>query len=236
MKLDYDALADLADMLTPAEANEWRGKSQRLAQLVNTLLWRDAIADGEQINRLSGFYIALSWQHGVAGPVAAQREVIDTPNWASMLPLYAGISTQQQADVLIRHHMLNPRRYWSSSAGVRTMPADDPLFSQARRVLSYDLQEGKVTPVSNWCGPIWVLSNYYMFIALLNYGYKEQAQELAAVTAQLLLYNLDNTGCLYENYNDNRRGLWADHFCSWNVLSLTMLRQSGLFPDLTISA
>jgi putative isomerase len=236
MKLDYDALAGLANRLSLPEAEAWQLKSQRLCELVNTLLWREPIAEGDGIHRLSGLYIALSWQHGVAGPSAAQREVIETPNWASMLPMYAGISTQQQADAQIQYHLLNPERYWSPFAGVRTMPADDPLFNQAKRVLSYDLQETKVTPVSNWCGPVWVLSNYYMFAGLMNYGYKTQAQELATITAQLLLHNLDETGYLYENYNDEQQGLWADQFCSWNVLSLTMLRESGLFPDLSIAA
>ena len=235
MKLDYDALSQIADLLGLQEAEIWRTRSARLAELVNTLLWREPVTEGDGVHRLSGCYIALCWQHGVAGPAAAQREVIDTPSWAALLPLYAGICTQQQADILIKHHLVNPGRYWSSSSGIRTMPLDDPLFNQSRRVLSYDLQEQKVTPVSNWCGPIWVLSNYYMFTGLMRYGYQAKAKELAAITASMLLHNLDDTGCLYENYDDNMNGLWADHFCSWNVLSLTMLRESGLFPGLSIA-
>lgn len=236
MKLDYDALASIADAVGDEDADAWRKKSARLAALVNVLLWREANIENDRVLLHSGYYIALNWQHGVAGAAAAQREVIETPNWASFLPLYACIATQHQADIMIRHHLLDTKRYWSPQAGIRTMPADDPLFNQARRVLCYDAQEGKVTPVSNWCGPVWVLSNYYMCTALLNYGYAEEAQQLATINARLMLHNLDTDGCLYENYNDAKQGLWADQFCSWNVLTITMLRDTRLFPELSIAS
>jgi len=236
IKLDYDALAYLSKIAGHKEETLWEKKSARLAELVNILLWRDAQSENGQVALQSAYYIALNWQHGVAGPAAAQREVIETPNWACFLPLYANIASQSQADAMIQHHLLNEARYWSPQAGIRTMPADDPLFNQARRVLCYDAQEGKVTPVSNWCGPVWVLSNYYMCTALLNYGYTKQAQQLATINARLVLHNLDTDGCLYENYNDARQGLWADQFCSWNVLTITMLRDTGLFPELTIAS
>jgi len=78
-----------------------------------------------------------------------------------------------------------------------------------------------------------VLSSYYLCKGLMRYGYLAQARELALRTARLLSRDLEATGRLHECYDDDGRGLWplapGATFISWNVLSLTMLRQ--LVPE-----
>ena len=82
-------------------------------------------------------------------------------------------------------------------------------------------------PVSNWSGPTWVLSSYYLAQGLSRYGYADLSRELALKTARLLAGALDRQGALFESYDDTGRGLWprVGTFISWNVLALTMLRE-----------
>ena len=110
---------------------------------------------------------------------------------------------------------------------MRTAPADDPLFQQARRALLFDRKKDARGPVSNWSGPVWILSSYYIATALAAYGFKAQARELAIKTARLLAQGLAREGVLRECYDDSGRGLWPIRgtFISWNVLALTLLRE-----------
>ena len=86
--------------------------------------------------------------------------------------------------------------------GLRTCPADDLYFQQSPRVLLYDFKKGRRGPVSNWSGPVWVLSSYYLAEGLSRYGFGALA-------------------C----WNDAGVGLWppSGTFVSWNVLAPFML-------------
>src|SRR5690606_27571637 len=82
-------------------------------------------------------------------------------------------------------------------------------------------------PVSNWMGPVWVLSSYYLAVGLARYGYRGPARDLAWRTARMLARDLAETGALHESYDDQGRGLWPRQgtFVSWNVLALALLRE-----------
>ena len=86
-------------------------------------------------------------------------------------------------------------------------------------------QQGRRGPVSNWSGPVWVLSSYYLAEGLARYGFAAQARELAVRTARLLSGDLQRTGALHECWNDAGMGLWppTGTFVSWNVLAPLML-------------
>jgi hypothetical protein len=75
-------------------------------------------------------------------------------------------------------------------------------------VLLYDFKKGRRGPVSNWSGPVWVLSSYYLAEGLSRYGFGAQARELAVRTARLLAGDLQRTGALHECWNDAGVGLW----------------------------
>jgi glycogen debranching enzyme len=109
--------------------------------------------------------------------------------------------------------------------GVRTCPADDIYFQQSPRVLLYDFKKERRGPVSNWSGPVWVLSSYYLAEGLARYGYAGPARELAVKTARLMADDLDRTGVLHECWDDAGAGLWprVGTFASWNVLGPWML-------------
>ena len=92
-------------------------------------------------------------------------------------------------------------------------------------MLLFDFKKGRSGPVSNWSGPVWVLSSYYLAEGLARYGFRAEARELAVKTARLLAEDVERTGTLHECWNDAGVGLWprSGTFVSWNVLGPWML-------------
>ncbi|AKF03859.1 MGH1-like glycoside hydrolase domain-containing protein [Sandaracinus amylolyticus] len=222
MVLELRAIAELAQRLgQDAIARVHAEKAEVLAQRIETLLWDD----------VERTYVALRWKHGASSrreEIVGHRDErgVHRPlrSWISMLPLYAGIAAPERAAAMLES-LLDPAQHWSPW-GLRTVPADDVYFHQAPRVMVYDPRREERRPVSNWSGPIWILSNYYAYRALQRYGRPEQARELARATVRLLETDLRDTGALHECYADTGRGLWPRRgtFISWNVLALTMAR------------
>jgi len=226
MFLEYQAMAELCRRLglERAEASRWEEKAERLRDLMERLLWYE--------DARGGFYLALRWQHGVGsleGEIIADRDllgrVVPLESWTTLLPLYAGIPSPSRAERMFER-LLNPEMYWGPY-GVRTVPADSPYFNQAPRVMMFDFKKNGRGPVSNWTGPIWILSNYYLAQGLSRYGRKAEARELTIKTARLLARGLERDGGLRECYDDAGRGLWPKRgtFLSWSVLALTLLRE-----------
>jgi len=222
MILEYEAGAALAARFGENDiALQWRKAADKMRVLINALLYCE--------DDRGGYYSALRWQHGAASleqervSIKIERGTQPVETWASLLPLYAGVPDAARAERLIAR-LLNPDGYWGPS-GVRTLPKDDPFFNQAPRIMHFDFKKNGRGPVSNWCGPVWVLSNYYMATALRRYGHADLARGLALATATLLQRDLEATGMLHECYNDAGTGLWprTSTFISWNVLAVQML-------------
>jgi putative isomerase len=226
MVLEYLALAKLAQGLgKSAEAAELTEKAEALRERMEQLLWFEDDSGGR--------YTALRWQHGVArldaervGTVGPDGKVTPFESWTSLLPLYAGIPSAARAERLVAK-LLDPQSYWGPQ-GVRTAPANDPYFHQARRILHFDFKKGGRGPVSNWSGPVWILSNFYLAKGLYRYGHVEESRKLALKTASLLASGLGRHHMLHECYDDDGIGLWPRQgtFISWNVLALTLLRET----------
>ncbi len=71
---------------------------------------------------------------------------------------------------------------------------------------------------------MWILSNYFVFKALLRYGYKKEADELATKTLDLLAMDLEENGAFHEYYDpETGEGLFNKGFSSWNLLAFNML-------------
>ena len=227
MVLEFRAMERLAQMLgLDEEAGMWGHKAERMAFLMNELMWYEA-GDG------TGYYVALQWKHGVAhlaGEIISDRagNTLDPIHtWVSLLPLYAEVPTPERAEKIIAL-MTDGARYWGPT-GVRTLPGDSVYFNQSPRSLIYDYKVQTRTAVSNWQGPTWVLSNYYLAHGLSVYGRLDLARELTAKTISCLEADHKKTGTLHECYNDAGSGLWpaSGGFVSWNVLALSMLRRFG---------
>ena len=61
------------------------------------------------------------------------------------------------------------------------------------------------------------------FAALLNYGYRMEAEIMYKRTMRLLGEDLEKTGCLHEYYNPfNGEPVMNGGFINWNILALNM--------------
>lgn len=225
MALEYDALAELAQLLHRAsDAERWRSKARDLRGRMNQFMWHDDAA------RNTGWYAALrasdpSPDAKVLDPSTGGEGLPAAPmlSWTSLLPLSARVPDQSRAAKLIAL-LTDPRAFWGP-AGVRTAPADSLYFNQSPRSLIFDPKVGTRTAVSNWQGPVWVLASYYLAEGLHAAGRAGEARELSLRTARGLTKCLESHGTLFECTDDDARGLWphAGGFVSWNVLAITML-------------
>ncbi len=197
---EYRAMAVLADKLGyQDDAAEYRGRAAELERLVRQRMW----------SRPDGMFLNLNARTG---------EFIRVKTWTNLVPLWAGIATPEQADRMIRRHLLNPREFWSEH-GVRTLAPSEPLYNPAS---------------GYWRGPIWVISNYLLMHGLMNYGYRQPARELAQRTVALLVDDYRRTGGMNECYDpDTGAPTAGGHFLSWNLLAEHMVEEAERNSDPT---
>lgn len=217
MVLEYRAAAELSRRLgRDRDAAILDEKADALRARMESLLYYE--------DERGGCYVALRSREGhqIVGHVDPDGTPRPIATWTGLVPLYAGIPSRERAEK-IAQRVLDPDGYWGPS-GIRTVPRWSPFFHQAARVMLYDPRKGDRGPVSNWCGPVWVLSNYYVARGLARYGHADRARELDERTVSLLARDLATTGSLHESYDDAGRGLWPAQggFVSWNVLALSL--------------
>jgi putative isomerase len=131
--------------------------------------------------------------------------------WTAFMPLWARIASQEQAERLVREHLMNEVEFLSPF-GIRSMARNEP---------GYDVSVGG-NP-SNWQGPVWVISNYLAFRGLVDYGFCNEARNLADRHLQLLAKDISANGCLHEYYDpETGKGLTHPGFFNWNSLAAIM--------------
>lgn len=155
---------------------------------------------------------AYDWFHQGLG-VFWKTLPIKIRAWSGFLPLLAGFATREQAEALSRHAM--DGQTFHSDFGVCTLAKDEKMF---------DLSA--TNNPSNWLGPIWLVANYAVFRGLMNYGYRREAERVAAGSLNLLGRDLEKTGCLHEYYDPfTGEPVMNGGFINWNILVLTMIEE-----------
>ncbi len=133
--------------------------------------------------------------------------------WSSFLPMFAGFATKEEAERM-KAHMTDTSTFWAPY-GITSLAMDEKMFNL----------EATNNP-SNWLGPLWIVCEYICFRALLEYGYEEEAAELARRTLTLLGRDLLETGCLHEYYDPfTGKGIMNGGFLNWNILVLNMTEE-----------
>lgn len=131
--------------------------------------------------------------------------------WSAFIPMWAGFATARQAEALAAHY--RDGETFHSDYGIVTLAKDEKMFNL----------EATNNP-SNWLGPIWIVANYVVFRGLLDYGYREEAEEICRNTLRLLGQDLEKTGCLHEYYDPfTGEAVMNGGFINWNILALTMV-------------
>ena len=197
---EYQAMALLAHGLGKNEdASRFREKAEDLRRTVQQKMWSEA----------DGMFLNIDGRTG---------QFVRTKTWTNFVPLWAYITTPDQAERMIREHVLNPQEFWAPQ-GVRTLAAGEPLYNPAS---------------GYWRGPVWVISNYLVMHGLMNYGFHGEAQELARKTVDLLVRDLQATGGMNENYNpDTGAPAAAGKFVSWDLLAEHIMEEAQERADPT---
>jgi putative isomerase len=132
--------------------------------------------------------------------------------FTGFLPLWCGLAAPEQAKSLVQTNYLADDRL-RGDWGVRSLSSKESMYSMAR---SGD--------PSNWLGPVWIIVNYFVWQGLKQYGFHDEASELADKTLRLLSTDLAKNGSLNEYYHpDTGMALSHKGFMDWNLLVLEMI-------------
>ncbi|MBC8081257.1 MAG: hypothetical protein H7X86_13000, partial [Gorillibacterium sp.] len=120
-------------------------------------------------------------------------------------PLLCRAASDQQAERMIKEHLLNPEEFWG----------DWILPSIARNDPAYPDQE-------YWRGRIWAPMNFLVYLGLRNYPFSEVRSEFAGKSVALLLKEWREHRHVHENYcADTGVGcdsMSSDKFYHWGAL------------------
>jgi len=215
---DLLAGAELAKRLNRGqEASRYSALAASLKTAIQTRCWdpRDRFyysVDVQCVDRRAELIpdvprgMAMSWQ---SLPLRIQM-------FTGFLPMWCGVATKEQAEDLVRLHYRNDLTF-HAAAGVRSLSAQETMYSL----------EFSSNP-SNWLGPTWIIVNYLVWRGLKDYGFHDDAAEMAAKTVKLLSADLAGNGSLNEYYHpDTCKPLSHKGFMDWNLLVLEMMERDG---------
>jgi neutral trehalase len=162
---DCDALAAIAnDLGETAAASEIRERATRYRTKLATLWDNDA-----------GIFLNKDLRTG---------QFSSRLSPTNFYPLLAKAATPQQAEVMIRNHLLNPKEFWGEWI-IPSIARDDPAFKDQ----------------NYWRGRIWGPMNYLVYLGLRNYHQPEVQRQFAEKSYALFLQEWKQSGHVHENYN-----------------------------------
>ncbi len=162
---DCDALATIADNLgESAAASEIRERATRYRAKLATLWDNDA-----------GIFLNKDLHTG---------QFSSRLSPTNFYPLLAKAATSQQAAVMIKNHLLNPKEFWGEWI-LPSIARDDPAFKDQ----------------NYWRGRIWGPMNYLVYLGLRNYDEPEVQRQFAEKSYALFLQEWKKNGHVHENYN-----------------------------------
>lgn len=200
LQREYKAMSAIAHKLNYKKDEQYyRAKAQAMKKKINKYLWSEEDAS----------YFNLD---------AKNKTLIKRVTYSNVIPLWGGLADKQRGRKMIKKYMLDPRKLWGPF-GLRTLAKDDPKYNN----------QSAIKPCSNWQGPVWPIANFFYMHALLNYGFKKEAIEVAEKIIRNCLKDIKHTGGMHENYNaENGKAICAPNFVSWNLLATQMLTDAKI--------
>ena len=156
------------------------------------------------------------YSHEPCSPLSTLVHARVARRYTLAFPLFAGpdILTSAQADAVVARIFASDMM---SEFGVRSTSSNDPVYNN----------EPTLTPYSNWQGPVWINANAIIVYGLLDYGYYDEALDLANRTINVLYNDIVATKTWHEAYDSSDggsgAGLAAEGFLSWNTLGYRLL-------------
>lgn len=129
---------------------------------------------------------------------------------SSIIPIYTGLIPKEEIDHFTEWII---HSHWCGTGNCHT-PA----------LPSTDLEESYFKPVTYWRGPVWVNTNWMIYLGLLKYGYKEKAENIKHGILELV----SNHGFreYYEPYKGE--GLGGKNFSWTAALVIDMIKNKGI--------
>lgn len=149
--LDAESLAALAAQLGKEDDRQaFMADYEKTKRLVREKLWNDS--DGTYENRF--------WTGEFSKRLSP----------SNFYPMLAGIATPEQAERMVREHLLNPREFWGDYVAPTTSRSD-PAFADQYY----------------WRGSIWGPTNYLLYHAIDRYGFDQATLEFAQKSYALFM-------------------------------------------------
>jgi len=184
-----------AELGKKEDAVAYKRHAERLAATINKVFW----------DTKDGFYYDRNEKTGQRIPV---KSIV------GFLPLWAGVASHEQARRLVHEHLLNTKEFWLKYP-IATYSITEPDFYE-----DSDTGKGGNSGVCNWHGTTWIPTNYMIMHGLIDYGYREEARQLALKTFRMAL---DENQVTREYYNsDSGRGNGMNPFWGWSSLAYVM--------------
>ncbi len=137
--------------------------------------------------------------------------------WTALIPALLGLTRQDRIERIIKTNIMS-EEHFLRPAGITSVAASEPLYNNAMRGMY-----GRAI-VSNWQGPVWVLTNAFVVRCLVAHGFKKEAEEVSSRMLNTMLADIEKNGTLHENYHgETGQPLWAPQFMSWNILALELV-------------
>ena len=213
------AAAEISNVLgLESDKAHWRLHADTLAKAVNDFMWIEDEETYGAYNLIEGSPMLRLGGLGLSGEVGRYAFASST----NLMPLHAGIAPPERAEKMIRRYLLAPEHF-ASPHGVRSLSARSEYYNNARWGNPTRFGDPRRMTNSNWQGPVWFPTCYFMAQALSRYGYKNEALDLAKRIYQTLSSSVVASGSMAENFHgETGQPLYARDFASWNVLADTL--------------
>jgi hypothetical protein len=180
--LDADCLAKIAAVLSNNEDSERFTKEyERMKQRVRQRLWNDS--DGIYENRF--------WDGRFSNRLSP----------TNFYPMFAGIATPDQAERMVKEHLLNPDEFWGNYV-TPTIARNDPAFKDQ----------------FYWRGDIWGPTNYMLYEGLDRYEFDQVALDYAGKNYALFMDDWKSKQHDNEQYHSWGGNGGGDTHYTWGAL------------------
>jgi len=208
------ATAYIAKQLEMKEiADFYEIEASKLSEAIQKNLWdpKDGFYYSVDLNLKEYSSPKVWWELHVGGPRTYDCLLMRIGVWSGFMAMWANIATPQQAKLMVEKNYRDTSTF-NAPYGVRTLSKMEKM---------YDVRASG-NP-SSWLGPIWINANYLVFKGLVNYGFNEDAKQLAIKTIHLLGKDFEKNGALHEYYlPESGTAALNKGFQNWNYLVLNM--------------
>ena len=213
------AMAYLAENLS-LPAGEYADKASKMTEAINTYLWDEEYGSYGNYN-LAAKRVQIAYG---ADPLPGETGKYCFMSCVTFPLLYAGIVPEERAERMIRQYLIS-EDHFLCDYGLRSLTKKSEFYSGAVWGNPPRFGEPEQLTLSNWQGPVWVISNFFAIIGLARYGFKKEAVLVTERLLKNMAFHIEKMGFMRENYcGETGTPLYADYFASWNILA-------DLLPD-----